>query len=298
MRLGHQAQETQDKEHAAQAAETIQIQGAASDAHSHQAPCAKDSHHVDGVLAQGKRVRVVVGQAGLLKEVGGVVGEGISTEVLNGPDHADNLRAAPVYSLEAVPVRGTGCDLFLQGGRVDHHGHGLVGVKVGLALQASQAEQRMLGLLGLAAADKPPGGFGSKVDGDEERQRPHPLKAIGDAVRPLVVALQHGEDDSDANLLAETPAEVDVGGEVASEGDGTDFGGVGDGEGLEDAPGDSAQDLGDQQGFYIGRSEEDGCEGGDEDEACHDGFPVAESLGDEAVDEETDDFADSSALSI
>lgn len=60
MRLGHQTQEAEDEEHAAQAAETIQIQGAASDAQSHQAPCAKDTDHVDGVLAQGKRVGVVV----------------------------------------------------------------------------------------------------------------------------------------------------------------------------------------------------------------------------------------------
>lgn len=232
----------------------------------------------------------------MLKEVGGVVGEGVSAEVLDGPDHADNLRAAQIHSLEAVPVGGAGCDLLLQGGRVDHHGDRLVGVKVGLAVQAGQAEQGMLGILGLALADKPPGGFGSEVDGDEERERPHPLKTVGDAVCPLVVALQHGEDDSDTDFLAKTPAEVDVGGEVASQGDGTDFGGVGDGEGLEDAPRNTAQDLGDQQSLDIGRSEEDGREGGDHDEAGHDGFPVAESLGDKTVDEETNDFADSSAL--
>lgn len=296
VRLGDQAQEAQDEEHAAETAETIQIQRAAADAQRHQAPCAKDADHVDGVLAQGKRVRVMRGQAGLLEEVGGVVGEGVAAEVLDGPGHAHNLGAAAVDALEAVPVGGAGGDLLLERGGVDHHGHGLVGVKVGLAVQAGQAQQRLLGLLGLAAADQPPGRLGRKVDGDEERQGPHPLQAVRDAVCPLVVALQHGVDDADANLLAEAPAEVDVGGQVAAQGDGAHFRGVRDSDGLEDAPGDAAQDLGDQQRLDVGRGEEDGREGGDQDEAAHDGFAVAKSLGDEAVDEEADDFTDGGTL--
>lgn len=235
-------------------------------------------------------------ETGLLQKVGGVVGEGVAAQVLDGPGHADNLGTAPVNALEAVPVRGTGGNLLLEGSRVHHHGHGLVGVKVGLAVQAGQAEQRPLGLLSLTPANEPPGRFRGKVDGDEEREGPHPLQTVGNTVGPLVVALQHGKDDANANLLAETPAEVDIGGEVASQRNGADFGGISYGDGLEDAPGDTAQDLGDQQRLNVGCGEEDGSESGDQDETSHYSFPVAESLGDEAVDEETNDFTDGGTL--
>jgi hypothetical protein len=54
--------------------------------------------------------------------------------------------------------------------------------------------------------------------------------------------------------------------------------------GLEDTPGDTREDLGGLESLDIGRAEEDGDEARDEDEAGHDGVPIAVSLGYEAVD--------------
>ena len=54
--------------------------------------------------------------------------------------------------------------------------------------------------------------------------------------------------------------------------------------GLEDTPGDTREDFGGLEGLDVGRAEEDGNEARDEDEAGHDGVPIAVSLGNEAVD--------------
>lgn len=159
-----------------------------------------------------------------------------------------------------------------------HHGDRLIGIKVGLAVQARQPQQRLLGLVRLSLADQPPRRLGGEEDADAERDGPHPLQGVGDTVGPLVVALEHGAQHADANLLTEAPAEVDVGGEVAAEGDGADLGGVGDGERLEDAPGDAAEDLGGEERLDVLGREEDGREAGDEHEADHDGVAVAEAF--------------------
>jgi hypothetical protein len=111
-------------------------------------------------------------------------------------------------------------------------------------------------------------------------------------VRPLIrSAAQHGLQDADANDLAEAPAEVNVGGQVAAQGDGAHLGGVGDCQGLEDTPRDAAQDLGNLQVDDGLRGEEDGHEAGDQDQAGHDRVAVAETLGNPAVDEQAEDLA-------
>ena len=61
--------------------------------------------------------------------------------------------------------------------------------------------------------------------------------------------------------MAKDPAEVDVSGEVGAQSDGGDFGGVGGGDGLEDAPRKTAEDFADEEHLDV-----DGEEG-DEDEA-------------------------------
>jgi len=48
------------------------------------------------------------------------------------------------------------------------------------------------------------------------------------AVGPFVLAVEHGPDDSNANLLTQTPAEIDVCREISPESDGADFRSVSD----------------------------------------------------------------------
>jgi hypothetical protein len=119
----------------------------------------------------------------------------------------------------------------------------------------------------------------------------------------------HGLDDSNGNELSKTPAEVDVSGKVSSKSDGADFGGVSDGQSLEDTPllrlsvfvvasmnrratyWDTAQDLSDKKCLDVLSSEEDCGETHEKDQTADDGVAVAEPLRDPTVDEETDDGA-------
>lgn len=236
------------------------------------------------------------GETGLAEEVCRVVGEGVAAEVLDGPDHAHNLGSAQIHTLEAIPVRCTSSNLLFQGGGVYHHGNGLISIEISLLVLAGKTQQRLLGLVRLALTDEPPGRLRCKVDTNEQRQWPHPLQTIGDAIRPFIIALQHGVNYANADFLTQTPAEVDISGEVTAESNGTDFRSVGDGESLEDTPGDTAEDFGSKQGLDVGSSEEDGGEGSDEEETDHDGLAVAEALGHKAVDEETNNFADLGAV--
>lgn len=282
-------QETQDEQHAGEANKTVHVQRSTAKAHRHQTPGSKHTDHVDGVLAEGKGVRLGLGQTSLLEEVSGIVGEGVAAQVLDSPDHADNLSTAAVDTLKAVPVRGTSSQLLLESSCVDHHSNGLVGVEIGFAVETGQSEQGLLGVIQATLADQPPGRFGSKEDHDTERKGPDPLESVGNSVSPLVLAVQHGVDDSDTNLLADSPAEVDIGGEVTTEGDGADLGGVGDGDGLEDTPRDTTEDLGGEQSLYILSSEEYGDAARQPDEAANDGVAVSKTLRDPTVDEETND---------
>lgn len=148
-----------------------------------------------------------------------------------------------------------------------HHSNGFIRIKVGFAVKASQAEQCLLGLLAAALSDEPPWRFRCKEDTNAERQRPHPLQGIGDTICPFIVASEHGTDNTNTNLLAEAPAEVDIGGQIATEGHRADLGRIGDGESLKDTPWNAAQNLSDEQGLDILGGKEDGCEARDTDEA-------------------------------
>ncbi len=70
-------QEAEDEEHGAETAEAVKVEGAATDSKGHQEPGSEYTGHVDAVLAEGEVVGFVVGEAGLLEEVGGVAREGI-----------------------------------------------------------------------------------------------------------------------------------------------------------------------------------------------------------------------------
>jgi len=68
-----------------------------------QRPGTNHSDTVNCVLAQGKVVCLILRQTCLLKEIGRVVGEGVSAEILDRPAHAYNFSAAQINSLEAIP---------------------------------------------------------------------------------------------------------------------------------------------------------------------------------------------------
>lgn len=78
--------------------------------------------------------------------------------------------------------------------------------------------------------------------------------------------------------------------------DRVDFGGVGDGDGLEDILWDIVENFGDDEGLDVLGGEEDGDKVGEEDEISEEGFVVVLVFRDVVVDEEIDDFIDYSIL--
>lgn len=103
------------------------------------------------------------------------------------------------------------------------------------------------------------------------------------AVGPLVSAPEVTHDDSNTNHLPYAPAEVDVGSQITPKGYRTDLGGIRNSKRLEDAPGNTAQDLGDLEVHDgLGR-EEDGRKGDDEHEAENDSIAISKPFGDISV---------------
>lgn len=246
---------------------------------------------VSAYLTQSERIRSRGGKAGLLKEVRGVRGEGIAGKILHSPHHADNLGTAPINTLEAVHVGCASRRLTFQGSGVGNHGNSVVDIEISFSIKAGEAQETLPGLCNPALTDEPPGRLGSEEDDDYERNRPHPLQSVGNAERPLIVTGKHRLDHTNTDELTETPADVDVGSQVTTQGNGDDFRGVGDGECLEDTPWNTGQNLANLEGNDGLRSEENGDEAGQEREGHDESPPVAEFVRGPTIDHQTDDFA-------
>ena len=122
------------------------------------------------------------------------------------------------------------------------------------------------------------------------------MQRVGNTVGPLIVTTQHGLDDSNADELTQTPTEVDISGEMPTQGHGADLRRVGDGKGLENTPRDTAHNLRSKERLDVLRGEEEGDEGGQPRQTGDDGLAIAEAFGRPAVEDQTDDFANDSTV--
>ena len=73
-----EAEEAHYEEHGAETAETVEVERSTADSPGHKEPGAEDTDHVDSVLAEGEIEGFGGFEAGLLEEVGGIAGEGVS----------------------------------------------------------------------------------------------------------------------------------------------------------------------------------------------------------------------------
>lgn len=178
MRFWDETEETHDEEHSAETAETVQVERSTTDTAGHEEPSTEYTSHVDSVLSHGEIECLVCWYTGLLQEVSRVTRERISRKILNCPDHADNLGPSSIGAFEAIQIRSSGCDLLLKSRGMNHHGNCLVGIKIGFAVQGSEAEERFLGIFKTALSYQPPWRFRSHQNTHEERNRPHPLESI------------------------------------------------------------------------------------------------------------------------
>jgi hypothetical protein len=111
------------------------------------------------------------------------------------------------------------------------------------------------------------------------------------AIGPLVSSTKHTSDNSNANQLAQSPAEVDISSKIPSQCHWAHLTCVSNGKSLEYTPWDTAEDFRDLEMNDILCGEEDSCEANDESEAGHDGVTITEALRDETINEETNDFS-------
>ena len=181
--------------------------------------------------------------------------------VLHEPRHGRHLGPAEVHALEAVPVLRALADGLLHRVRVHHERELRRDLVRGRA--RVEALDRLARLVELAVADLPPRGFGGKIAPDGDGDGPDPLQGKGQAVRPLVLPLEHAAEDARGEHLAHDPAEVDVRNHGVPEGCGSDFRGVRGGHGLVGAQRDAAKYLSDEEGLDVLRKD------GEEDEAGH-----------------------------
>ena len=186
----------------------------------------------------------------------------------------NNFGSPQVDALEAFQVRSSFGNLLLESGDVGHHGDGLVGVEVGLAVETGQSKESFLRVRKSFTADEPPGWFRSKCHADQERYRSHPVERVGNAIHPLVGPVQHAFDDANCDQLSQSPAEVDIRREVPTQSDGADLGGTGNGERLEHSP------------RILHRIQ-----------ATRHRLPIAEPFANPAVDEEADHPSNVGAIS-
>jgi hypothetical protein len=100
------SEEAHDEKHGAEEAETDQVEGSTANSNAHEEPSAKHTGHVDAVLSNGKVHSLARVKTSLLQEISRVAGEGVATEILNGPHHADNLGTTKIGALEAIQVAG------------------------------------------------------------------------------------------------------------------------------------------------------------------------------------------------
>jgi hypothetical protein len=80
---------------------------------------------------------------------------------------------------------------------------------------------------------------------------------IDASLTPIALKTERTSQDTSSEERSGTPAHRDPGSKVSSHGHGTDFGGVGGGEGLEDSPWEPADHVSDENHLDAGRKDED-----------------------------------------
>jgi hypothetical protein len=274
---------------------TIEVEGPATEP-AHEEPGKDSTDSTNGVLAERHGETVLDSHAGLLIEVGRITHKGSTAESLDHPGDTDNLSSTKTNALEEIQVRSTRLSFLFHLVGVNHHGDGLIGSEVDIAVADGETLERSLGLFDAAATDEPPGRFGSKVDSDDERNRPHPLQSKGNLVPELIIAGDHGTENTRGDELAENPAEVDVGSEISAEVGRADLRGVGGGEGLEDTPGNTDKDLSNEKLNQRLGEEDDEDEANAANESTDQGLAITEAISDDTVEEKTDDLTAESSV--
>lgn len=123
------------------------------------------------------------------------------------------------------------------------------------------------------------------------------MDGVGNAPSPVAgTLLNHGSENTGSDELADDPAEVDVCGEVSAESDRHDFGSVGGGNGLEDTPWQTAENLTGEEHGKVDSEEEDEEETNDGNHGTSDGLLVTETVLEDTGGHETENLANTGGV--
>ncbi len=207
--------------------------------------------------------------------------------------HAGDLCAPQLNATETIKVASSSAKLNFCVICVDNLSQCCVKVELFRVLGCSlEPGQRLLGFLKLANSDQVPWGLWRKTQDGDEESRPNPLQSKGDAVCPLIRAGNKSCQDTGSNQLANDEAHVGPASEEDTKAHGQHLGRVGRRAGNKDAPGQTAQELTNQEHNDVLGEEGNKDEAGQHGQSGNDDGFLAE-LGDEvSVDEHADEAAD------
>lgn len=100
----------------------------------------QSTNHVDSVLTHRGVVWDLTTKTNLLEEVGEIVGECVTSQILSGPKHTNDLGPAEIDTFEAVEVRCTRSDILFQFSSVSNHVEWFGSIKCGIGLGRSQSK--------------------------------------------------------------------------------------------------------------------------------------------------------------
>lgn len=146
-----------------------------------------------------------------------------------------------------------------------------VGVEGNITL-CDECKDGSLGVFISLLANKPPGRLGGKESTEHDERRPSPLESKGDSVGPVTSHCAESSENASTDELTDDPAQVDIGCQVWTEDNGSDVRGIGEGEGLEDTPRETEEDVSGQEDVEVG------CKEGEEDKTDHEHLGSHHSL--------------------
>lgn len=255
---------------------------------------AAESH---GVSADGEVERLVGGKTSLEIEIRGETHDGTTAPNLDHVDHGSNLGTTTIGALEAFPVATTssGGGLF-ELVSVDHHLDGLLSLVIRDTTFGSEATDDMLGFVKTTLTNEPPGRLGSQEAADGDGNWPDPLNGEWDLVSPMRIDVDRGAHDARGDNLTKNPATVDPSGEDGTQTGWGDVGGVGGGDGLEDTPRQTLEDLTDKEDGERRGIEGDKDECGDGSKGAEDGLAVTKALRSPTSELKTNQTTDESCV--
>lgn len=229
---------------------TPEIDGATSSV-LHEEPRENGTDGTHTRLSDVERESISIRKTSTLVHLNSETNEDGTAPSLSDPSHGSNLSTSEISSLEAVPVIGTSVHGNLELVGSLHHHDLVVNVEINTRALGGETEDSLLSFLETPFANQPPWRLWSEVATDEDKRWPDPLDGEWNAVSPLGGSSKEALENTGRDELTNNPAQIDIGGEVCTDLDWSNFRGVGCGEGLENTPWNTLENSGDDESLNV-----------------------------------------------